>query len=391
MTSHFAEAMRDKLAALQFNKIISARSYRDTDFLTGLRAIAILMVFFMHAGGAGLESLGSVATFFLRLGKYGVQIFFVISGYTIFSQFYQERYNFRDFILVRLARISLPYFPLLILIYLYLYFGGKQFNTWALQFNDGIFSLRDLLAHLTYLSAFFYQYANSVLGVEWTLGVEVFYYLVFGLLINYRIIKLNWKSFFIWGLVTFAVTLIIKLLAKGSLVNQFALGWWPFAYGYMFLLGGLAYYLRSIKFVSEKIISDSKRLLAANLFFLSSLAIFLLMGLSVLYFKPVYSLVELYFVITTFLAIILFHEHSLLAKILHNRFLMFVGSVSYSFYLIHNLVILHLPLIISPLLTLLINFLISLLLSVLWSLFFEQYLYSIVKKRIKSKAVANVS
>lgn len=389
MTSHFAKAMRDKLAALQFNKIISARSYRDTDFLTGLRAIAILMVFFMHAGGAGLESLGSVASFFVRLGKYGVQIFFVISGYTIFSQFYQEKYNFRDFILVRLARISLPYFPLLILIYLYLYFGGKQFNIWAIQFNDGIFSLRDLLAHLTYLSAFFYQYANSVLGVEWTLGVEVFYYLVLGLLISYKIIKLNFKSFVIWGLVTFAMALVIKFSAKYSGINQFALGWWPFAYGYMFLLGGLAYYLRSISFVSAKILNDIKRRLVANLFFASALAGLLFMGLSVLYFKPIYFLVESYFVVSTFLAIVLFHEGSWLAKILHNRFLMFIGSISYSFYLVHNLVILHLPLIISPALTLLINFLIALILSVLWSLFFEQYLYSLVKKRIKYKAVAN--
>lgn len=389
MTSHFAKAMRDKLAAFQFNKIISARSYRDTDFLTGLRAIAILMVFFMHAGGAGLESLGSVASFFVRLGKYGVQIFFVISGYTIFSQFYQEKYNFRDFILVRLARISLPYFPLLILIYLYLYFGGKQFNIWAIQFNDGIFSLRDLLAHLTYLSAFFYQYANSVLGVEWTLGVEVFYYLVLGLLISYKIIKLNFKSFVIWGLVTFAMALVIKFSAKYSGINQFALGWWPFAYGYMFLLGGLAYYLRSISFVSAKILNDIKRRLVANLFFASALAGLLFMGLSVLYFKPIYFLVESYFVVSTFLAIVLFHEGSWLAKILHNRFLMFIGSISYSFYLVHNLVILHLPLIISPALTLLINFLIALILSVLWSLFFEQYLYSLVKKRIKYKAVAN--
>lgn len=389
MTSHFAKAMRDKLAALQFNKIISARSYRDTDFLTGLRAIAILMVFFMHAGGAGLESLGSVASFFVRLGKYGVQIFFVISGYTIFSQFYQEKYNFRDFILVRLARISLPYFPLLILIYLYLYFGGKQFNIWAIQFNDGIFSLRDLLAHLTYLSAFFYQYANSVLGVEWTLGVEVFYYLVLGLLISYKIIKLNFKSFVIWGLVTFAMALVIKFLAKYSGINQFALGWWPFAYGYMFLLGGLAYYLRSISFVGAKILNDVKRRLVANLFFASALAGLLFMGLSVLYFKPIYFLVELYFVASTFLTIVLFHEGSWLAKILYNRFLMFIGSISYSFYLVHNLVILHLPLIISPALTLLINFLIALIISVLWSLFFEQYLYSLVKKRIKYKAVAN--
>lgn len=43
-----------------------------------------------------------------------MQIFFVISGYTIFSQLFQEGYGLKKFLMVRLTRLSLPYFPILV-------------------------------------------------------------------------------------------------------------------------------------------------------------------------------------------------------------------------------------------------------------------------------------
>lgn len=77
------------------------RDYKDTNFITSLRAIAILFVFIIHSGGGGLRELGAMGNFFVDIGKYGVQMFFVISGFTIFNQFFSEKYTLKKFLLVR--------------------------------------------------------------------------------------------------------------------------------------------------------------------------------------------------------------------------------------------------------------------------------------------------
>lgn len=61
------------------------RRYGETDFITGLRAIAASMVVIIHTGAfTGFGSMGSALT---GLGKYGVDIFFVISGFTVAKTF----------------------------------------------------------------------------------------------------------------------------------------------------------------------------------------------------------------------------------------------------------------------------------------------------------------
>jgi len=91
--------------------------YKSTEFITGLRGIAALLVFLIHSGG-GLRSLSPVANAFVDWGKYGVDIFFVISGFTIFYQFYEKGYHLRYFLMQRILRISSPYWPLLLLLFL---------------------------------------------------------------------------------------------------------------------------------------------------------------------------------------------------------------------------------------------------------------------------------
>jgi peptidoglycan/LPS O-acetylase OafA/YrhL len=65
------------------------RHYGGTEFITGLRAIAVFLVFLIHSGGGGLREVSEFLNTFVNFGKYGVQIFFVISGFTIFYQLYE--------------------------------------------------------------------------------------------------------------------------------------------------------------------------------------------------------------------------------------------------------------------------------------------------------------
>jgi peptidoglycan/LPS O-acetylase OafA/YrhL len=73
------------------------RVYEGTKFITGLRAIAVLLVFLIHSGGAGLTEFGGALSTLVTAGKYGVEIFFVISGFTIFYQLFEGNYTLKRF------------------------------------------------------------------------------------------------------------------------------------------------------------------------------------------------------------------------------------------------------------------------------------------------------
>lgn len=80
-----------------------SKKYDGTNFITGLRAIAVLGVFVIHSGGGGLRTLGEEYNRLVDWGKYGVEMFFVISGFTIFYQLYEKKYDFKSFFALRLC------------------------------------------------------------------------------------------------------------------------------------------------------------------------------------------------------------------------------------------------------------------------------------------------
>ncbi|WP_185976998.1 hypothetical protein [Shewanella psychropiezotolerans] len=50
------------------------RVYEGTNFITGLRAIAVFLVFLIHARGGGLVELGGAFSNLVMIGKYGVEV-----------------------------------------------------------------------------------------------------------------------------------------------------------------------------------------------------------------------------------------------------------------------------------------------------------------------------
>jgi len=65
------------------------RSYGETDFITGLRAVAATMVVVMHTGA--FSAFGPIGEAVTSAGKYGVDVFFVISGFTVAKTFTEAR------------------------------------------------------------------------------------------------------------------------------------------------------------------------------------------------------------------------------------------------------------------------------------------------------------
>lgn len=348
------------------------RQYQSTNFITGLRGIAIMMVFLIHAGGE-FRQYSDIANRIVDLGKYGVEIFFVISGFTIFYQFFERNYSFKKFLTLRIVRISIPYFPIILLLFLAVNLELESQNIYAIQYDNGDISFLNLLLHMLYINYFDVSYANSIIGVEWTLSIEVFYYLFFGYLIykSYlnRYISKNLKLFI--GL--FILSISIALLSKLKYIDINLASWLPFKYGYMFLLGGIAYFIR--KKLSE-LYTTKKLKKLSNIILL--LVVFMFSTFMIGVFLPNSTTVnELFFNILTFILIIFTRDDAILSKILTNKIIIFLGSISFSFYLLHILVIEYLSF---------NNFFYSLIVSIaisfIWYFIFENYLYKKVKRVI---------
>ena len=121
--------------------------------LDGLRAIAILLTVLAHTGH------------FTNYSVYGVDIFFVLSGYFISDVFIERKLSVKDFILNRFARL----YPLILLYSIFALLFSLRFRTPG--------ALGGSIASL--LMAKNFQGSDGLFGHFWSLSAEFqFYFLV---------------------------------------------------------------------------------------------------------------------------------------------------------------------------------------------------------------------
>lgn len=310
------------------------REYQSTNFVTGLRGFAVLMIFLIHSGGGGLREMFHFGDRIVDMGKYGVDIFFVISGFTIFHQFYKKNYTFKDFLIIRILRVSIPYFPILIILYILNLLGVESINYWTLKFNNGEIDFLNICTHIFYISYIDIKYANSIIGVEWTLAIEVFYYLLLGLIISNLNHLLKVKINILYAISFFIIGVLMTYIGKVT-NSQLFISWLPFKYGYMFLIGGLAYHLREV-------LNDNINILKR--YYLSNVIIFICIILFIIFMINdnrfnIGIINELFFTFITFMLIIFINDDSQLSIIFTNKIIRFIGSISFSFYLLHIIIL----------------------------------------------------
>jgi peptidoglycan/LPS O-acetylase OafA/YrhL len=140
-----------------------------------LRFLAALMVLFSHLADQEImwksSSQSHSWVHLLSYGKYGVDIFFVISGYVITSSYMKTKKTPWEFIVVRFFRIYPIYAiatTLLTLLHLLVP---------SLMAESSI-TLRNVLSSLTFTSNVF-GYEYPFLPQGWTLEIEVLFYCIF--------------------------------------------------------------------------------------------------------------------------------------------------------------------------------------------------------------------
>lgn len=293
------------------------RQYGDTDFITGLRCIAALMVIMIHTGA--LRDLGLLGNNITSNGKYGVQIFFVISGFTV-ARTFRASDSFASYFGRRLLRIAPLYYAIILLGFALIYSGVLSRPYWMTLY-DGHPDAYNLFMHLTFLSGWDARVANSLIGVEWSIPIEVFWYAVLPLLLPIPSSRKRIFYIFCGMLVLSGISRAISHL----LLPVHAAHFLPITYGAYFYLGVIAERQRPR---AQGLPMKMRRyyvLLATMLFILGLVtdtgmnAVFLSLATAgFIIFRP---------------------GHDGTRGVLCLRPVLFLGSISYSLYLLHPLAI----------------------------------------------------
>jgi len=151
--------------------------------IDGLRFVAISMVVLYHLNGhlisksTSYEHSGRVdwSCLVAMQGLHGVELFFVISGFILalpFAAHYlagDQTVSLRKYYLRRLTRLEPPYFAALLLLFV--------LNAWVHPGSIGN-SYGHLIATFLYSHNLVYGTPSTVMGVAWSLEIEVQFYLL---------------------------------------------------------------------------------------------------------------------------------------------------------------------------------------------------------------------
>ena len=292
--------------------------------LETLRGLAAMAVAFYH--------FPSDSLLFIQEGHMAVYLFFSLSGFVITLNYFKKINNFNSLIYFQKKRFFRLYpvhiFVLLvvlliqclkyILIELGLPAGSEAFsgNPDMEKAGTSWYSLRDFILHIFLLQAITdYGYFLSWNAAAWTISVEFYTYFVFGIvtLISFRksyifIILLILYIYFNQNIFDFINT---SLNIKFHRVFQSCMVY--------FFTGSLAF------FVYDKV-----------KYRFNDIIFFILVILS-FYFRGHVSTHTLFSVLILLVALL--KNDTISHQILNNKILVYLGTISYSFYMIHQVVI----------------------------------------------------
>jgi peptidoglycan/LPS O-acetylase OafA/YrhL len=269
----------------------------------GLRGLASVSVVLYHAvEGNHITSLYSLMPGAIRVllenGNCGVAIFFVLSGFVIAHSLYGQTLTYWSvgrFMAKRSIRLDPPYWTAIAM--------TMAFSTLAAAVVQGRpveeYSPMQIIAHLFYLQDL--TGFKSINPVFWTLCFEVQFYLVFALIL---LTRSGWIL-----LAAFLVSLLWPLQIVPEYTGLFTTLW------YGFLLGVGAYLSWNKENLVPWFLAYAVTVAAAGL-----------------YRGDVFMVV----CVATSLVLLGSARSKKLTTFLNWRWLQFLGSISYSLYLVHN-------------------------------------------------------
>ncbi len=211
------------------------------DFMKGL---AILLIIACHCH---LNELPGAAGHFVAFGRFSVEVFFIISAYLSFESYHRfihlNGVNNRTWLFKKILRL----YPLYFLSLLFsLCLGGEPY--WL--GNQGKVSWLNFLSHICLTHGLFPHFCNSIIGVEWYIGVLALFYLFVPFLYK-TICSLNKASlaFIATAFISLCINVLFSRLLKDVSVDKHIYS--AFIYKFSFvsqiptlMLGLVFYHLR---------------------------------------------------------------------------------------------------------------------------------------------------
>ncbi|KPU54859.1 acyltransferase family protein [Pseudomonas fluorescens] len=119
----------------------------------------------------------------MGLGQFGVQLFFVVSAFTLCMSFERrsgERNSVSAFYIRRFFRIA-PLYYMGIAIYFVVRYLDSQYSATAL-FGVGSYTLKNIMANVFFVHGFVPDANNTIVPGGWSIGTEMAFYLIFPML-----------------------------------------------------------------------------------------------------------------------------------------------------------------------------------------------------------------
>ncbi len=293
--------------------------------IDSLRAISVVAVIIYHA------KIYFFGHLFFGGGYYGVDIFFVISGYLITSKIFKDmknkNFSFTNFYLRRARRILPALFLTLLISFILSWFSlmPSQFVDFA---KSVLFTLSFISNYFFYITGLEYGAVSGLLKPilhTWSLGIEEQFYIIFPLL--FFLIFKYLRNFLLFILIAiFLGSLFFSIILSNidPILNFFIL----FSRIWELLLGSIIYFIKTkINFEVSKNISNTFTLVAINLIFFSFMFIY--------DSHPTPNLKTLIPLLGASLIIFFYKKEGFLNRLFINKFALGIGLISYSLYLFH--------------------------------------------------------
>jgi exopolysaccharide production protein ExoZ len=281
-----------------FDKAFLLNDKTRISSLDGVRGLSILFVLFFHYNPNSFH--------FLFGGHMGVDIFFVLSGFFIASILFNSNKETPNYLMNRFLRLMPAYAISLLII-------------WLLHYNISN-SYKGFIANLFFIP-FLVKNIEYINFVSWTLAWEWLFYLIAFILFKTKNL-FDFKYFYILVISIFIlITLFINSIYKQYELFRFV----------GFYLGCLIY-LFNFKIKNSIVHYLSFIFILLQIFFFGYFNESLMTGT----FKMLY-----YFIFDIFVSIFiitLLNQESSLKFIFESKPFLFLGKISYSFYLTHAMI-----------------------------------------------------
>ena len=334
--------MRDEAAAPASKTATSrgpgALAQGHIGVLDGVRGLAILMVLVLHFIGNAtptnrFEKLVVAAAGF---GQYGVDLFFVLSGFLITGILFDTREKpsfFKNFYMRRLLRIFPLYYGVLVVLFFVLphipWFQGPELDTivrhqaWAWLYGVNVFNaLHDDWA-LPYIDHF------------WSLAVEEHFYFVWPLVV--WLLGKRPRTLMLASLAVAAGALVARIACSVAGVSQHALYvLTPFRLDGLALGGFLAIVARQPGGLDKIAKALPRVAIGTLLLFIARVAWTRTVGIGTLVLRPIRESLVMLVLACVLMAAVTAPPRSVWARIFTSRPLTFLGTYSYGLYVYHH-------------------------------------------------------